>query len=40
MDLEWAWPVKFLLAVGGTLAACLLSYTLLVRYTALRRFLG
>ncbi len=40
MDQDWAWPVKFLLALGGTLAACLLSYQALVRHTPLRRFVG
>jgi glucan biosynthesis protein C len=40
MDHDWAWPVKFLLALGGTLAACLLSYHALVRHTPLRRFVG
>lgn len=40
MDRELAWPLKFLLASGGTLALCLASYQLLVRHTPLRRFVG
>lgn len=40
MDLEWAWPLKFLVAVCGTLAACLLSYQMLIRRTPLRRLVG
>lgn len=40
MDLALAWPLKFALASMGTLAACLLSYQLLVRHTPLRRFVG
>lgn len=40
MDLDWPWPWKFVLASAGTLAACLLSYQLLVRHTPLRRFVG
>lgn len=40
MDLELAWPLKFTLALAGTLTACLLSYQLLVRHTPLRRFVG
>ncbi|MAL03785.1 MAG: hypothetical protein CL625_05870 [Arenimonas sp.] len=40
MDLGWPWPVKFAVASVGTLAACLLSYQLLVRHTPLRRFVG
>lgn len=40
MDLELAWPLKFLLAGTATLAMCLLSYQLLVRHTPLRRFVG
>lgn len=40
VDQGLAWPVKFLVAFGATLAACLLSYQVLVRYTPLRRFVG
>lgn len=40
MDIELPWPVKFALAVALTLAACLLSYRLLVRHTPLARALG
>lgn len=40
MDLEWAWPQKFLFASTATLTGCLLSYQLLVRHTPLRRFVG
>jgi glucans biosynthesis protein C len=40
MDLELPWPVKFALSVALTLAACLLSYQLLVRHTPLARVLG
>ena len=40
MDLDWPWPLKFAAASLGTLAACLLSYQLLVRHTPLRRFVG
>ena len=40
MDLELAWPLKFLLASSATLALCLLSYQVLVRHTPLRRFVG
>ena len=40
MDSTLAWPLKFLLASGATLALCLLSYQLLVRHTPLRRFVG
>lgn len=40
MDQALAWPLKFALAAAGTLAACLLSYQLLVRHTPLRRFVG
>ena len=40
MDLELAWPLKFLLASTATLALCLLSYQVLVRHTPLRRFVG
>lgn len=40
MDLELAWWLKFALASGVTLAACLLSYQVLVRHTPLRRFVG
>jgi glucan biosynthesis protein C len=40
MDSELAWPLKFAIASGGTLALCLLSYQLLVRHTPLRRFVG
>lgn len=40
MDLAIAWPAKFALAVGGTLALCLLSYATLVRRTPLRRWVG
>ncbi len=40
MDLELAWPLKFALAIAGTLAVCLMSYQLLVRHTPLRRAVG
>ena len=40
MDRDWAWPLKFILATGVTLALCLISYQLLVRPTPLRRFVG
>lgn len=40
MDLDWAWPVKFVVASATTLAGCLISYQLLVRHTPLRRFVG
>lgn len=40
MDSVMAWPLKFALASGATLAICLLSYQLLVRHTPLRRFVG
>ncbi|MBP6627559.1 MAG: acyltransferase family protein, partial [Arenimonas sp.] len=40
MDSTLAWPVKFALATGATLAICLLSYQGLVRHTPLRRFVG
>ena len=40
MDMELAWPLKFVMASAGTLAICLLSYQLLVRHTPLRRFVG
>lgn len=40
MDLALPWPLKFGLASAATLAACLLSYQLLVRHTPLRRFVG
>jgi glucan biosynthesis protein C len=40
MDRDWAWPLKFALAVAGTMTLCLLSYQLLVRHTPLRRFVG
>lgn len=40
MDLALAWPWKFALAVGVTLAVCLSTYALLVRPTPLRRFVG
>lgn len=40
MDLDWAWPIKLLAAIGGTLAVCLLGYQALVRHTPLRRFVG
>ncbi len=40
MDLDLFWPLKFVLASTGTLAACLFSYQLLVRHTPLRRFVG
>ncbi|HQZ30238.1 MAG TPA: acyltransferase family protein [Arenimonas sp.] len=40
MDSDMAWPLKFALASGATLAVCLLSYQLLVRHTPLRRFVG
>lgn len=39
-DLDWAWPIKLLAAIGGTLAVCVLSYQALVRHTPLRRFVG
>lgn len=40
MDLAWPWPFKYLAAVAGTLAVCLLGYQALVRHTRLRRFVG
>ena len=40
MDLELAWPLKFLLSSTATLALCLMSYQVLVRHTPLRRFVG
>jgi len=40
MGMALAWPLKFMLASGGTLVLCLLSYQLLVRHTLLRRFVG
>lgn len=40
MDLDWAWPVKLAVAIGATLAGCLLSYQVIVRHTPLRRFVG
>ena len=40
MDLAWPWPLKYLAAVAGTLAVCLLGYQGLVRHTRLRRFVG
>lgn len=40
MDKDWPWGLKFAVAVSATLAACLLSYQLLVRHTPLRRFVG
>jgi glucan biosynthesis protein C len=40
MDLELAWPLKFVVASTATLALCLLSYQVLVRHTPLRRFVG
>ena len=40
MDKEWHWGLKFAAAVCATLAACLLSYQVLVRHTPLRRFVG
>lgn len=40
MDQPLAWPLKFALAVGATLAICLSSYAALVRTTPLRRFVG
>ena len=40
MDSVMAWPMKFALASGATLAICLLSYQLLVRHTPLQRFVG
>ncbi len=40
MDLDLAWPAKFAVAVGATLALCLLGYEALVRRTALRRYVG
>lgn len=40
MDLDLAWPLKFLLASTATLAVCLLSYQVLVRHTPLRHFVG
>ncbi|MBK8067147.1 MAG: acyltransferase family protein [Rhodanobacteraceae bacterium] len=40
MDLSWPWPAKFVCAVAATLALCLSSYELLVRRTALRRWVG
>ena len=40
MDLEMAWPLKFMLASTATLALCLLSYQVMVRHTPMRRFVG
>jgi glucan biosynthesis protein C len=40
MDFELDWWLKLVLATGATLAACLISYQLLVRHTPLRRFVG
>lgn len=40
MDLDWPWPAKFAGAVAATLVLCLTSYELLVRRTALRRWVG
>ncbi|MGB4487097.1 MAG: acyltransferase family protein [Pseudomonas veronii] len=40
MDVELAWPLKFLMASTVTLGVCLISYQLLVRHTPLRRFVG
>ena len=40
MDKDWSWGLKFAVAVSATLAACLLSYQLLVRHTPLRGFVG
>jgi glucans biosynthesis protein C len=40
MDSELAWPLKFAISSGGTLAICLISYQVLVRHTPLRRFVG
>lgn len=40
MDRDWHWTLKLALAIGATMAACLLSYQLLVRHTPLRRFVG
>jgi glucan biosynthesis protein C len=40
MDLELAWPLKFLVASTATLTLCLLTYQVLVRHTPLRRFVG
>lgn len=40
MDLAWAWPLKYAVAVGLTLALCVGSHALLVRGTPLRRYVG
>lgn len=40
MDLELPWPIKFVFAVVATLALCLASYEVLVRRTALCRWVG
>lgn len=40
MDLPLPWTIKFAVAVLATLAACLLSYQLLVRHTRLAMLLG
>lgn len=40
MDQSWPWPLKLLFSLSLTLAACLLSYQLLVRHTPLRRYVG
>ncbi|MCU0756355.1 MAG: acyltransferase family protein [Xanthomonadales bacterium] len=40
MDRDWAWPLKYAVAVGVTLALCLASHGLLVRRTRLRRYVG
>jgi glucan biosynthesis protein C len=40
LDVHLPWPVEFALAVGSTLAICLLSHRLLVRTTPVRRVVG
>lgn len=40
MDLGWAWPLKYAVAVGLTLAICIASHALLVRRTPLQRYVG
>ena len=40
MDRSMHWTWKFTIATTATVAICLLSYQLLVRHTALRRFVG
>ncbi|MCW3159238.1 acyltransferase family protein [Micropruina sonneratiae] len=39
-DLAWPWPLKFLVILGGSLAATLLTYQVLVRSTRIGRWLN